>query len=425
MADHVLDELLTVTNPDELKKTDKSQDDKIEKDKAVKEKFKKDDKKKDKGKGNEKPYDMRERSISKPSGLESIMERGFAALQDSLGVLNQNVCGMSSNVQNLMEYAEEEQYDEYFENDDVVGGDDEEDEPLVCGDVLDDVTSEMSNEELTSGKLNDKVAKLINFYMSEKPCDAVIEKRNKKYLRPENCEYLKVPKMNQEIWNSIPSYSKKHDLDLQKAQLNLVKGVIPVGQLIDQLYAVKGKLSNESFDVDEAIRSLVDTIGFVGAANCAIVQKRKSLLRPKLAPKFQKLCSSSEFSSDSLFGKDLAQEVKTINEMGKLTQDITKPGTSGYVPPSSYRGRGRGFVPRGRGRFFRRGLGFGRRGLSHRGRHRFGPYGSFEPLAASVPFYQNYGKYPRYWNDKSQVKSQASGHNKPLNLSTPSHRGGN
>ena len=78
------------------------------------------------------------------------------------------------------------------------------------------------------------------------------------------------------------------------------------------------------------IKILVDSVGFAGSANCEIVKKRKETIKDDLAPKFKRLCSNPKFSGESLFGEKLVQDVKEINELGKVTSDLAKPGPLDY-----------------------------------------------------------------------------------------------
>ena len=108
--------------------------------------------------------------------------------------------------------------------------------------------------------------------------------------------------MNPEIWNSVPNYSHNHDLAFQKLQQNLVKGVMPIAQVIEKLYSAKDDISSDVLDCNDLVKTLVDAVGFAGAANLDIIKKRKELVKHKLAPKFQKLCSGNAFSATTLLG---------------------------------------------------------------------------------------------------------------------------
>ena len=66
---------------------------------------------------------------------------------------------------------------------------------------------------------------------------------------PENCEFLRVPKLNEELFfeESIATQYKKNDGILQKTQQLLTKGMIPLVQLMDK--ALKNEEDSDIFDL--------------------------------------------------------------------------------------------------------------------------------------------------------------------------------
>ena len=72
------------------------------------------------------------------------------------------------------------------------------------------------------------------------------------YKQPDNCDFLCVPKLNEELFfeESINSKFKKNDGVLQKTQLLLTKGMIPLVQLMDKLLKKDdANHENEIFDL--------------------------------------------------------------------------------------------------------------------------------------------------------------------------------
>ena len=155
--------------------------------------------------------------------LAEIMERGFATLQSSLSQMNSNVCSMNETLMaNMCDEDSNSETDERVNNDDLVN------QHPDSLDVYDAVSSTLTTSEALGNKINDKLAKVVDTLMSEKPNEETILARQKKYLRPENCEFLQVPKMNSELWNSIPIQSRNADLSLQNIQAKLL---LELGQL--------------------------------------------------------------------------------------------------------------------------------------------------------------------------------------------------
>ena len=113
-------------------------------------------------------------------------------------------------------------------------------------------------------------------------------------------------------------------------QKDLLKSGIPVVKVIETLYKEKDTISSSTVDPIELIKTLTDSIAYVGSANLNMVKRRKDTIKPYLPSGFQKICSSVEFTG-SLFGAKLQQQVKEINELSKFAGEMTKKyGTMTY-----------------------------------------------------------------------------------------------
>ena len=55
------------------------------------------------------------------------------------------------------------------------------------------------------------------------------------FKRPQNCENLIVPEVNVEVCKKMSSRAKSRDLNFQKVQLHLTKGLIPIVQCLQLL----------------------------------------------------------------------------------------------------------------------------------------------------------------------------------------------
>ena len=353
------------------------------------------------------------RGNSNKDGLGSIMERGFAALQDTLISLNDNITGMADNIvekltdQDDYGYMDFEDDFDYEESEDLEKGESEHSpEPTSSASLkFDEITAELLDNEDTGAEVNAKLAKLVDGLMSQKQKEEAFSSRGKRYPRPKNCEFLTVPKMNTEIWSSIPTFAKNNDVALQRIQLHLIKSVTAVSSVIDKLNLVNDESSSEKFDANELLKTLVDSVAFAGAANRGIVRKRKDLVKFHLTPKFQKLCSKEEFTPSSLFGESLAQNVKEINDMGKISKDMANQFGRNL--------RGRGFGGRPRGRGWNRGGGYGYLRGNFHGKRKYIPYLAYRPRA--------YHRSDYYYDDRTRPSKSS----KQSNSNTPRGKGGN
>lgn len=83
----------------------------------------------------------------------------------------------------------------------------------------------------TDPKVNEALRKAVNTAISIKSSEEDMVDLEKKYDRPENCNLLKVPRVNKEILDAFHSV----DLTLQVIPKSLVTGIIPLVQMADML----------------------------------------------------------------------------------------------------------------------------------------------------------------------------------------------
>ena len=102
-------------------------------------------------------------------------------------------------------------------------------------------TADLSYEDLCKDcedcgpKFYDGVAKRVDVACTKKPAKEQLSKIQAKYLRPRNCEYFKVPRVNPELWDDLLDTVKSRDVGFQAFQKGLIKGIVPVASLASKL----------------------------------------------------------------------------------------------------------------------------------------------------------------------------------------------
>ena len=225
-----------------------------------------------------------------------------------------------------------------------------------------DLFTALSEELGNDGKLGDEVpeslAKLTNKLLRTK-----LETSDKdKYLRPQNIEFLEAPQINKPVWSNISHNARTNDCTLQAIQRDFLKSAIPTLSVMQKLNDSKEDPS--SLDIKDLIRTLSDSLAFLGSANTGMIKARRSFLKKELPPNMHLLCNESvEFSGSNLFGDSLSSDIKEVSELNKVSSQL----------------RGRGSV-RGRGVFRSNFSSRGNRGYAFKSRNsnRFGP--RFNPI---------------------------------------------
>ena len=87
--------------------------------------------------------------------------------------------------------------------------------------------------------MNEGVAKCVNSACTQKPAKEQCASIQKKYLHPENCEFLKTPQVNPKLWDDLQDKTKHRECSFQVFQKNLIKGITLVAQLASKVVDAK------------------------------------------------------------------------------------------------------------------------------------------------------------------------------------------
>ena len=170
-------------------------------------------------------------------------------------------------------------------------------------DLMKDWVTFYNDNDITSPKVNEQLAKSINHSMRKELKEDKLKPLMEKYNRPENCNNLNNPKVNEEIWEDAFPYMRRSDGAMRKAISYLTKGMIPLIQVIDS--CVTAAKNGDKVDIKSTISSGNDSI-------------RKQSFRPVLKGKYSKLVDKSEVT-DFLFGDDLSKQITAIADAAKIS----------------------------------------------------------------------------------------------------------
>ena len=114
-------------------------------------------------------------------------------------------------------------------------------------------------------KVNEGVAKRVNSACTKRPAKEQFSSIQKKYLRPENCDFLKAPRVNPELWDDLQDKNISRECSFQSFQKNLIKEVTPVVQLVSKVVDAK-KSKEDSISLNDVYDLPVDALTLLG--NC-------------------------------------------------------------------------------------------------------------------------------------------------------------
>ena len=182
-------------------------------------------------------------------------------------------------------------------------------------DKLDKLSQEFEAKDSYGPKVSEKLAKTVNLGLKSNFSASTCKELSGKYKTPENCEWVRVPLINSEIWSSdsLQESYKTNDKLFYKNQSLITKAMIPVIQIMNT--CIEKKNEKETFDLAcDAFQLLAyaHRDGF-----------RRQMLKPAVHKCYRKLCNPSTPVTENLFEDDLHKQIKDINETRKFTNEFS------------------------------------------------------------------------------------------------------
>ena len=103
--------------------------------------------------------------------------------------------------------------------------------------MLHKLSQNLKAKEKIDSPISDELASIVNDLMSNGVSEETLKDQKEKHNRPENCTYLTVLKVNEEIWDHANEDFRSKDIKLQRIQHNLVKGTTVIVQLMNKTLA--------------------------------------------------------------------------------------------------------------------------------------------------------------------------------------------
>ena len=160
--------------------------------------------------------------------------------------------------------------------------------------------SELPYEDLFKGtedcgsKVNEGVAKRVNSACTKRPAKEQFSLIQKKYLCPENVNFLKAPRVNPELWDDLQDKTKCRECSFQSFQKNLIKGITLVVHLSSKVVDAK-KSKEDAISLNDVYDLTVDALTLLG--NSVYV---------------------SQPITTVLFGDELPQSIRNISQVKRM-----------------------------------------------------------------------------------------------------------
>ena len=142
-------------------------------------------------------------------------------------------------------------------------------------------------------------------------------------LIPNNCEFVRVPKLNEAVAQNrkILPYHKRVDRRLSDIQKSISLATSAILQIANETLKCQ-KESESSFDHKKVVSTAIDAISFMAKATHSLSAERRDRLKPALNEEVRSLCDLEPTSSEYLFGENMNESLKLAKENYKLSQNL-------------------------------------------------------------------------------------------------------
>ena len=203
------------------------------------------------------------------------------------------------------------------------GAEDDHNESGPEDDLLGDYTQALQLEDKVGDEIQPQLATLLTNMLTKKAEESALNKKADLYPRPSNVPAIVTPTVNEEIWGHIQKPCRSHDIKFQKAQSNNIKGLGALAKLASTL--LEAKSNKTTVSASQCLRMCLDAFTLLASGNQELNNRRKEAIVPDLNTKFKNLAKNQPVTN-KLFGDDLSQQVKNINETAKMSRSMAKGG---------------------------------------------------------------------------------------------------
>ena len=167
------------------------------------------------------------------------------------------------------------------------------------------LVKETKKANAVNEKLATSLGKVWNRQQSNEKINHILDKQ----LIPENCMFLQIPRVDPEIFASIPQQAKGHDHDvkLQRQQTMLVKAAVPIMQLINKLMQIKVDQQMSEELLVSLKESASEAFAILSHADSKMLQMRRDDIVPHLAKEFKQLRNDVQKGGEYLFGDNVTE----------------------------------------------------------------------------------------------------------------------
>ena len=189
------------------------------------------------------------------------------------------------------------------------------------------VTAELLKETMAKVKdcnrvtegIEPQLASLLNRFLKDSKSVTEMEKLGKAYPRIENVEFMKVPRVDEEVSQTLDMRHRNVDQAIQAVQRALMSSIPSLAAVLQLGYS-RGAADPE---MDELGKNVMDSFRLQSFAHNALSTRRKELIKSELSPVYARELSKRQAASpDWLYGGELMDATKKCEAAKKIGENI-------------------------------------------------------------------------------------------------------
>jgi hypothetical protein len=171
----------------------------------------------------------------------------------------------------------------------------------------------------------------------------VIEKMKDNLHTPSNIQCLKTCTINACVYKTMTPLAKRCNLHGQLAEQATCKTITAQSKIMSDLLKLKEHIRPEGMNQLQGILKQVgDSVELLAFGRARVNESRRSLILANINSNYRPIGNKTKPEDGLLFGKELAEAMREVEDSNKLAQKLARPEISNAAGKAHFLGRGRG-----------------------------------------------------------------------------------
>ena len=146
--------------------------------------------------------------------------------------------------------------------------------------LIDSLTQAFTSSKKTSPAIAGKIAELVDSMLVGGLSTETVKERAEKHSPPENCKYLSVTTVNEEIWDLLSRKNSLSGFSFPASSRTLVTGIVSLEKFGGKL--VKDITDGRTPDTRQVLDHVMDSVALLSNTNWKLNMRRRELIKPDL-----------------------------------------------------------------------------------------------------------------------------------------------